>query len=174
MKIRKIWIAAAVFAVDRVSKMWVMARKPAGQVLIPGVLGLRYTENRGIAFSLLSGSPVLPALLSLAVLLGAWLLLRNREIGTLPQVGIWMMAGGAAGNLLDRLLLGYVPDFLEVLFVRFAVFNLADACLTVGCGLVIWSLLFRPGDFEKPGKEAAPTGTRETESSTQAKETEKP
>ena len=174
MKIRKIWIAAVVFAVDRATKMGVMARKPAGEVLIPGVLGLRYTENRGIAFSLLSGSPVLPALLSLAVLLGAWLLLRNREIGTLPQVGIWMMAGGAAGNLLDRLLLGYVPDFIELLFVRFAVFNLADACLTVGCGLVIWSLLFRPGDFEKPGKQAGSAGKDEMNPVIRENGTEKP
>ena len=59
------------------------------------------------------------------------------------------MAGGAAGNMFDRLIRGYVPDMIETLFVNFPVFNIADACLTVGCALVMISLLFRPGDWEK-------------------------
>ena len=51
-----------------------------------------------------------------------------------------MMLGGALGNMLDRFLTGFVPDLIEFLFVRFAVFNLADACLVIGCGLVIIDL----------------------------------
>ena len=52
-----------------------------------------------------------------------------------------MMLGGALGNLWDRLFLGYVPDMIEFLFVRFAVFNLADAGLVTGCALVMLALL---------------------------------
>ena len=58
----------------------------------------------------------------------------------LTVTGLMMMLGGAAGNLADRLLSGYVPDMIEFLFIRFAVFNVADACLVTGCGLVIWNL----------------------------------
>ena len=147
MRIGRSWIAFLVFAADRATKVWVLRTKPAGEVLIPGVLGLRYAENRGIAFSLLSGSPVLPAVLAGGVLLAAAVLLRGKKWGALPETGLMMMLGGALGNLADRIFLGFVPDWIELLFVRFAIFNAADACLTVGCALVIWSLLFRPGDF---------------------------
>jgi len=146
MRMRRCWIAALVFAADRATKIWAMGRKPAGEVLIPGVLGLRYAENRGIAFSLFSGSPVLPAVLAGGVLLLAAMLLRERKMGALPETGLMMMLGGALGNLADRIFLGYVPDWIELLFVRFAIFNAADMCLTVGCALVIWSLLSGPGD----------------------------
>ena len=52
-----------------------------------------------------------------------------------------MMLGGAAGNMIDRFIRGYVPDMFEVLFMKFAIFNVADACLCVGCALVIIRLL---------------------------------
>ena len=67
---KKIWpwgIAAAVFAADRVTKILAPRIPAEGQVLIPGVLGLRYAENKGIAFSLLSGMPWVPGLMSLAI-----------------------------------------------------------------------------------------------------------
>ena len=140
---RKIWpwgIAAAVFAADRVTKILAPRIPAEGQVLIPGVLGLRYAENRGIAFSLLSGHPVLLGILSLGILTGAFLALRKKKLDSVSQTGLMMMLGGAAGNLADRLLSGYVPDMIEFLFIRFAVFNVADACLVTGCGLVIWNL----------------------------------
>ena len=59
------------------------------------------------------------------------------------------MAGGAAGNMFDRLISGYVPDMIETLFVHFPIFNIADSCLTVGCVMLIISLLARPGDWAK-------------------------
>jgi signal peptidase II len=118
-------------------------------VLIPGVLGLRYAENKGIAFSLLSGHPRILGLLSLALIAGGFLWLRKKEIGDFPLTGLALMAGGAAGNMFDRLIRGYVPDMIETLFVSFPIFNIADSCLTVGCVLVMFSLLFRPKDFAK-------------------------
>ena len=142
-------VTAIVLIADRVTKE-LAARLPAeGIGLIPGVLGLRYAENRGIAFSLLSGQPRLLGLLSLALIAGGFLWLRKKEIASCPLFGLALMAGGAAGNMFDRLIRGYVPDMIETLFVNFPVFNIADACLTVGCALVMISLLFRPGDWEK-------------------------
>ena len=66
-----------------------------------------------------------------------------------PLAGLALMAGGASGNMFDRLIRGYVPDMIEALFVNFPVFNLADSALVIGCILVMVSLLARPGDWER-------------------------
>jgi signal peptidase II len=83
----------------------------------------------------------LPGLLSLAAVIGGFLLLRKKKIHPLALTGLMMMLGGALGNMADRFLLGYVPDMIEVLFMEFAIFNVADAFLCVGCALVILRLL---------------------------------
>ncbi len=141
--------AAAVLAADRITKELAPGIPEGGVAMIPGVLGLRYAENRGIAFSLLSGAPRLLGVLSLALIAAGFLWLRKKELKPFPLFALALMAGGAAGNMIDRLVRGYVPDMIEALFVRFPVFNIADAALTAGCVLVMASLLFRPGDWEK-------------------------
>lgn len=135
-------IAVLVFALDRVAKILAVRIPEGGTVLIPGVLGLRYAENRGIAFSMLSGAPWVLGLLSLAIIVAAFLFLRKKTLHPLSLAGLMMMLGGAAGNMLDRFIHGYVPDMIEFLFVNFAIFNVGDACLCVGCALVIIRLLF--------------------------------
>ena len=84
----RIWpwaLAAAVFAADRATKMFA-GRIPAdGTVLVPGVVGLRYTENRGIAFSMLSGRPWLLGVFSLLAIAAAFLYLRKKEIRPLSS-----------------------------------------------------------------------------------------
>ena len=141
-------IAVAVIVADRAAKLLAAGLPPEGITLIPGIVGLRYAENTGAAFSLLSGHPRLLGTLSLAVIAGAYLWLRNKPIARFPMAGLALMAGGAAGNLPDRLIRGSVPDMIEALFVRFPIFNIADACLTVGCAMLIFSLLFRREDWE--------------------------
>ena len=142
---RKIWpwgIAAAVFIADRVTKLLAPRIPENGQVLIPGILGLRYAENKGIAFSLLSGVPWALGLLSLVIILAVFFFVRGKKLRAMTLTGLMMMLGGAAGNMVDRFIRGFVPDMIEFLFVRFAVFNVADMFLCVGCGLVILQLLF--------------------------------
>ena len=126
-------IAVAVIVLDRVTKVLAPGLPADGVVLIPGVIGLRYAENRGIAFSLLSGHPRLLGILSLLLIAAGYVWLRKKDFGIFPMVGLALMAGGAAGNMADRLITGYVPDMIETLFVRFPIFNLADSCLTIGC-----------------------------------------
>ena len=141
---KKIWpwgIAAAVFAADRVTKILAPRIPAEGQVLIPGVLGLRYAENKGIAFSLLSGMPWVLGLASLAIIAAVFFFLRGKKLRAATLAGLMMMLGGAAGNMLGRFIHGFVPDMIEVLFVQFAVFNVADTFLCAGCGLVILRLL---------------------------------
>ena len=142
-------IALAVIATDRVTKLLAPNLPMNGITLIPGVIGLKYAENRGIAFSLLSGYPRLLGVLSLILIVAGYLWLRKKEFGNFPLTGLALMAGGAAGNMIDRLISGYVPDMIELLFVHFPIFNIADSCLTVGCVMLVISLLARPGEWEK-------------------------
>ena len=144
------WIALAVFLADRAVKL-LWNRIPAeGIPLIPGVVGLYPAKNTGMAFSLFSGHPWMLGLLSLALIAGAFLFFRGKKLSRWTLTGLMMMLGGAVGNLADRFLTGYVPDMIELLFVRFAVFNVADACLVAGCAVVMLDLLRK-----KTGGEAA-------------------
>ena len=141
---RKVWpwaVAAAVFIADRVTKILAPGIPENGVVLIPGVIGLRYAENRGIAFSLLSGAPWALGVVSLLIIAAVFFCLRGKKLQPLALTGLMMMLGGAAGNMVDRFVHGFVPDMIEVLFVNFAIFNVADTFLCIGCGLVIISLL---------------------------------
>ena len=141
---RKVWpwaVAAAVFIADRITKMLAPGIPESGLVLIPGVVGLRYAENRGIAFSLLSGAPWVLGIVSLGIIAAAFFFLRGKEIRPVALAGLMMMLGGAAGNMADRFVHGFVPDMIEVLFTDFAIFNVADLFLCIGCGLVIIELL---------------------------------
>ena len=107
-------IAVGVLAADRITKVLSDRIPPEGVPLIPGVIGLRYTRNTGAAFSMLP---------------------------PLMMTGLMMMLGGAAGNMIDRFATGYVPDMIEFLFVDFAIFNVADTFLCIGCALTALSLL---------------------------------
>ena len=142
-------IVVAVLIVDRITKELAGGIPAEGITLIPGVIGLRYAENRGAAFSMLSGAPRLLGVLSLAVIAGGYIWLRKKEIAPFPMTGLALMAGGAAGNMIDRLIRGFVPDMIETRFISFPVFNIADSCLTIGCVMMIISLLWRRNDWEK-------------------------
>ena len=140
------WIALLVLAADQAVK-YLACRLRATFTLIPRVLAFTYAENTGMAFSLLSGRSWLLGLLSAAVIVLGLIALRRYRLGPLPSVAAMLMLGGAAGNMIDRLLHGYVVDMFEVLLFRFAIFNVADAALTVGCVLMAASLLLNPKDW---------------------------
>lgn len=118
--------------------------------VVAGLFDLRYAENRDVAFSALRLIPEnvrRPLVLSLqAVVAGAiiFLLARRRHQGTLEQLGLLLVLGGAVGNLVDRGLRGYVVDFLHL--HGWPIFNLADVYLVVGVGLLVVQGLRRPRD----------------------------
>ncbi len=142
------WIAAVVVIVDQVVKALCMGL--AGPVtVIPGVLALTYTQNTGMAFSLFSGRAWALGVVSAVCILAGWLVLRRYTLGRWSRTGAMLMLGGAVGNMIDRFLRGYVVDMFETLFVEFAVFNVADAALTVGTALLAISLIFRPGEWQE-------------------------
>ena len=145
------WIALVAALADRLTKLLVAEFGPEhGGPLIPGILNLRPVENRGIAFSMLSGKGLGLVLFTAALIAGlvAWLV-AHPDAPTLLRTGLWLIAGGGLGNLYDRLAMGSVSDFIELAFMRFAVFNVADVCICVGAGLVLLGSL--TGD-RKDGK----------------------
>ncbi len=147
------WIAALTVAADQLVKL--LARGLEGPVtLIPGLLGLKYAQNNGMAFSMFSGQSWLLGLLSGALIALGWWMLRRYRLGLWSRIAAMLMLGGAVGNMIDRLLLGYVIDMFEVLAFRFAIFNVADAALSVGCALMALTLLCCPEDWrEKNAKD---------------------
>ncbi len=149
MKFFLCWImpGLAVLALDRLVKA--AAAGASAVALIPGVIGLRPARNTGMALGLFQDGTV--GILVVTAVLAAlcvWLL-RGMRLSGLAPVAVSLMAGGALGNLLDRLLLGYVQDMFELLFMRFYIFNLADVGVVCGAVLCGVSLLFRPGDWSK-------------------------
>ena len=142
-----LWIMPLAVAADRLTKA--AAERGERFVLIPGALAFRPARNEGIAFGWLAGNPALIAVLSLALLALGALGLSRLRLGPLTRTGAMLALAGAASNLADRLTAGYVTDMLEFLFVRFAVFNVADVCVCAGIALLMLSLLIRPQEWEK-------------------------
>lgn len=129
-----ILLAAVCVAADQALKLWVSANIPLGGVkpLIPGVMSLTHLRNTGMAFSLLSGHTWILAVISAAVAaLLIWLIFRGR-FTRWEKICMALILGGAVGNLIDRLINGYVVDMFKTEFVDFAVFNLADSFIDVG------------------------------------------
>lgn len=129
-------------AADQATKLLLALRIPLGSSVpvIPGFLAFTHVHNRGIAFSLIGGIPLLvPALIALTLL---FLLFYNRSRWSrrpLTQSALALVSGGAIGNLIDRVRVGAVVDFIDVRV--WPVFNLADLAVTAGAGLLIFTLI---------------------------------
>ena len=126
--------SALVVLLDQFFKRWIVRTIEVSERvdLIPGVIGLTHLHNPGAAFGILSGQRWLLATIAfIACLVVVFILLRYTE-GFWGTLGLSAVLGGAVGNLVDRILYGYVVDMFETLFVRFAIFNIADIFITLG------------------------------------------
>ena len=133
-----------VIALDQVTKALVLNFLYEGQLeLIPGVLRFTYVENRGMAFGLLSDHRWVFMVLSvLGILLVGFYL--YRYVGsTLGRVSLALVIGGGIGNMIDRISLGFVVDFIDFCLFDFWiwVFNIADAAVCVGAALFALELI---------------------------------
>ena len=152
-------LAAVLVVIDQAVKFWVRSAIPLGEIVpfIPGVMDLTFVQNTGAAFSSFSDMTWLLSLISLAAaILIAVLMVRNYFPGTLGKVTLALLLSGAVGNLIDRVLLGYVTDMFDTVlppFQNFAVFNVAEICVVAGGILmVIYVLFFWDKDREKAGQ----------------------
>ena len=145
---------AALIGIDQAIKLWAIGvLQPVGAMpLIPHVVELRFVLNQGMAFSLLSGRQLfLIIATSAALLLVAYGLFFRSRGKYLQQAALILVLGGGIGNLIDRVLNGEVVDYINLLFMRFAVFNFADICVCVG--VVLWVLVIFLDEFHSSAKE---------------------
>jgi signal peptidase II len=148
---RWLWTIAAIFAADRGTKYLIERFTSEGfrKEVVPGFAWLVHSTNPGVAFGLLarSGSGWLSLLLivisAATVIFLTALLLSGRAGAPATQAGLALIAGGAAGNLYDRVVRGAVTDFIELHAgaLEWPAFNVADAAITVGAFLVLYDVL---------------------------------
>ena len=139
-----IGIATTVAAIDQLTKFLIVSAIGPGQLesrveVVDGWLTLEYTQNRGAAFGVLSGLVPVLAVTSLAIVTGLLLLyLRQARPPLWQTVATGLVSGGALGNLVDRVRLEHVVDFVSV--GPWPNFNIADSAITVGVLVLIWGL----------------------------------
>ena len=142
-----VWPALAVIVLDQVSK-WAVIRSLKVHESVPVITGffnLVHVRNRGMAFGFMNRSDIdlafyflVAASLGAVVLLLIWFF-RLKEGDIRLQLGLSLILGGALGNLIDRLRLEHVTDFIDIGF--WPVFNIADSAITVGVIIMVFYLI---------------------------------
>ncbi len=120
-----------------------LSESPA-KVFIPGIIGFTYHENPGAAWGMLQDHRWVFMLTSTVAIVAIMIYLaKNRKnLHPLSITAFTLIVAGGVGNMIDRVLIGYVVDFINFLFIDFPVFNFADMCVTVGAALMIVWLIF--------------------------------
>ena len=135
-------LSTAVAVTDQFTKSLIVSAIGAGRLesrveVVDSWLALEYTQNRGVAFGLLSGLAPILAAASVAILAGLVLLyIRQATPSVWQTAATGLISGGALGNLIDRVRLGHVVDFLSV--GPWPNFNIADSAITLGVLILIW------------------------------------
>jgi signal peptidase II len=146
-----VWVPVLVVAIDQVTKQMVRTMVPVHDsvTVIPGFLDFTHVLNSGAAFGILNGADfpfktAVIAVIATAALIGVGMYaasLAHHQL--IARVGLALIIGGAAGNLIDRVLAGSVVDFVDVYWhtYHFWAFNVADSAITVGVAIMILDML---------------------------------
>ncbi len=146
-------IAGTVCIVDQLAKALIVSTVPIYQTIsvIPGFFNLTHIYNPGGAFGFLSGSPselrqiffLVSSILAMGLIL--FLYAKVPPGQRLLELGLSLIMGGAIGNILDRIRIGKVIDFLDLYIkdLHWPAFNVADSAITIGIGLFIYHVLFK-------------------------------
>lgn len=132
-------------AADQALKLWTVAHLGLyeSMPLLPGIVELKYIQNTGGGFSILTGHTWLLTVLTIVLMavLG-WLLVKKIFTHPLALWTLTLILGGGLGNLIDRVRLGYVVDMFNLQFMNYPVFNIADICVVCGAiGFAVYYLL---------------------------------
>lgn len=140
----EIILTVVVLCADMVVKFWTAANCQTPIVLIDGVVQLTHVKNTGGVFGLFSNATIPLTIVSFVFCaLILWAYIRNRrKLTLLSRIIVSLVFSGALGNLIDRVFYGYVRDMIEVTFVNFAVFNIADSAIVIGMILLVIEVLF--------------------------------
>ena len=149
---------ALLVAVDQIIKLLVLKHlKPIGSLpLVDGIVQLNYAENTGAAFGSFSAHTDLLSIFTFLMIIIdlLYLFIKKRKLDV-EYVCIALIIAGGLGNLIDRVFRGFVVDYIEPLFINFAIFNFADILVTCSSVvLVIWLIyeIYREGKEEKEQK----------------------
>jgi signal peptidase II len=155
----EIWLPLLIVAFDQLTKALVRSLVPlySSVTVIPGLVSLTHLRNSGAAFGFLNGSEfpfktVVIAVVATAALIGVGMYaskLAHHQL--LARTGIALIIGGAAGNLLDRIVAGSVVDFIDVYWrsYHFWAFNVADSAITIGVAIMFLDMLGIGTDVSK-------------------------
>ncbi|CAN5776921.1 signal peptidase II [soil metagenome] len=161
-------LAASVASADQLSKLWVVQAFPQPTEIVGDLVRIVLVRNSGGIFGLLGDSALMLATASTVVI--ALIVVYHAREGLrqhwLLSVALGLLLGGAVGNLIDRLRLGYVVDFVDMGIgdLRWYTFNVADAAISTSIVLLIWLALFgerlAARDERAVGPGAEPAGER--------------
>ena len=133
-------VIAVLVVIDQLTKYAVVSTIMVNgpQEFLFGLFQLRYVENTGAAFSSFSDNTKLLTVATVIILVACLGLLLSKKLKPMfINICLLLVVAGGIGNVIDRIMYGYVVDFIEPLFVDFAVFNFADCCITVGAFMLI-------------------------------------
>ena len=143
-------IGVVIIAADQLIKYFVnTGLKPVGEVsVIDGLFKLVYVENRGVAFGMFKDMRwIFAALTSVLLLIIIIYMFKKRPSGKFFYICAGLIIGGGIGNLIDRVIYGYVIDYLSVSFFP-PVCNFADYCITIGVILLVIYIFFFSSKFK--------------------------
>lgn len=149
-------IAVAVFA-DQLTKWLAVIFLKGGEAVgvIPWLIEFSYTENRGAAWGMFSDQRWIFMVVSTIAIVGILVFLfLKRPTDKLLVSALLLIVSGGIGNMIDRVLLGYVVDFLNFTFIDFPVFNVADSFVCIGAGLMMLYLIISTVKEYKNEKES--------------------
>ncbi len=145
-------LAVGLIILDQLSKYWAstVLLKEGFIEVIPGVFEFHYTQNRGVAFSMLQDQRwvFIPVSILMTLVLITMLIRSPMRRSKLFCISTILVIAGAIGNLIDRIVLGYVIDFLYFSLIDFPIFNFADCCVVIGAILLSVYMIFGSKDLE--------------------------
>ena len=156
------WVSLIVIIFDQISKYIVRNSIEPGEIikLSPKLIWLTLVQNTGAAFSFSFGNPLLNRILfiiisTLAIAFIIYLSIKSKS--RIEIISFALILGGAIGNLIDRILIGSVTDFIwcdfpDIIMTRWPIFNIADSSIVIAIGLMIISMLFQKEPRKEPQK----------------------
>lgn len=150
-------IIAVGIIIDQISKLAVVKLlKPIDDLpLFDGVFHFNYHENKGAAFGMLADQRWIFIVISTVAIIGIGIyLFFGKASSTLMGVSMALIVSGGIANMIDRIFLGYVVDFLYFKLIDFAIFNVADSFVCIGAGLMVLALILEIAAEGKKAKSA--------------------
>ena len=150
MNKKKFGISIIVLIIDQILKLLVQSFE-TNVSIIKNLFAISYYQNTGAAWSILEGEQLLLIIISLVMIVIVYSMMFSFEENKLTNIAFGILFGGIIGNLIDRVLFGYVRDFIAITIFgyHFPIFNIADIGICVGCFFLVVYIFFFDKESEK-------------------------